>query len=113
MLLAHMTLSDKPFMGAVTEPRRAQGSVEMCETLFVKSSLININSPLTFDDVMLGALEVYARSGQACIISQFGVGGAMVPVVGTGISTATGRMARKSCASPVMAISTSRWRGNE
>ncbi len=94
MLYAHMTLSDKPFMGSVTEPSRAQDSVEMCEILFgrdfvsenvVMTSLININSPLTFDDVMMGALEIYARAGQACIISPFIVGGAMAPVsvVGT------------------------------
>ena len=36
MLMAHMTLSDKPFMGSVTEPSRAQDSVEMCEILFGK-----------------------------------------------------------------------------
>ena len=89
MLYAHMTLSDKPFMGSVTEPSRAQDSVEMCEILFgkefvagnvVMTSLININSPLTFDDVMMGALEVYAKAGQACIVSPFIVGGAMAPV---------------------------------
>ena len=89
MLHAHMTLSDKPFMGSVTEPSRAQDSVEMCEILFgkefvqsnaVMTSLINVNSPMTFDDVMAGALEVYAASNQACIISPFIVGGAMAPV---------------------------------
>ncbi|WP_281982123.1 trimethylamine methyltransferase family protein [Thalassorhabdomicrobium marinisediminis] len=94
MLLAHMTLSDKPFMGSVTEPSRARDSVEMCEILFgkefvaentVMTSLININSPLTFDDTMMGALEVYAEANQASIISPFIVGGAMAPVsvVGT------------------------------
>ena len=89
MLHAHMTLSDKPFMGSVTEPSRAQDSVDMCEILFgkafvqentVMTSLINVNSPMTFDDVMMGALEVYARNNQACIISPFIVGGAMAPV---------------------------------
>lgn len=89
MLLAHMTLSDKPFMGSVTEPSRAQDSVEMCEIMFgkdfvqentVMTSLININSPMTFDDVMMGALEVYAKNNQACIVSPFIVGGAMAPV---------------------------------
>ena len=89
MLHAHMTLSDKPFMGSVTEPSRAQDSVEMCEILFgkefvqsnaVMTSLINVNSPMTFDDVMAGALEVYAADNQACIISPFIVGGAMAPV---------------------------------
>ncbi len=94
MLYAHMTLSDKPFMGSVTEPSRARDSVEMCEILFgaermaqgpVMTSLININSPLTFDATMMGALEIYAEAGQACIISPFIVGGAMAPVsvVGT------------------------------
>jgi trimethylamine--corrinoid protein Co-methyltransferase len=96
MLLAHMTLSDKPFMGSVTEPSRAQDSVEMCEILFGKgfvqdntvlTSLININSPMTFDDVMMGALEVYARNNQACIISPFIVGGAMAPVSVAGTLT--------------------------
>jgi len=89
MLYAHMTLSDKPFMGSVTEPSRARDSVEMCEILFgkefvrdntVMTSLININSPMTFDDVMMGALEVYAEHNQACIVSPFIVGGAMAPV---------------------------------
>ena len=96
MLLAHMTLSDKPFMGSVTEPSRARDSVEMCEILFgkdfvqentVMTSLININSPLTFDEVMMGALEVYAQNNQACIISPFIVGGAMAPVSVAGTLT--------------------------
>ncbi len=89
MLLAHMTLSDKPYMGSVTEPDRAADSVEMSKILFgadfvdqntVMTSLININSPLTFDSIMMGALEVYARANQACIVSPFIVGGAMAPV---------------------------------
>ncbi len=96
MLMAHMTLSDKPFMGSVTEPSRAQDSVEMCEILFgkefvqdntVMTSLININSPLTFDDVMMGAMEVYAANNQACIVSPFIVGGAMAPVSVAGTLT--------------------------
>ncbi len=96
MLHAHMTLSDKPFMGSVTEPSRAQDSVEMCEILFgkefvqqntVMTSLTNINSPLTFDDTMMGALEVYARNNQACIVSPFIVGGAMAPVSVAGTLT--------------------------
>jgi trimethylamine--corrinoid protein Co-methyltransferase len=96
MLHAHMTLSDKPFMGSVTEPSRARDSVEMCEILFgkdvvaentVMTSLININSPLTFDDVMMGSLEVYAEAGQACIVSPFIVGGAMAPVSVAGTLT--------------------------
>jgi trimethylamine--corrinoid protein Co-methyltransferase len=96
MLHAHMTLSDKPFMGSVTEPSRAQDSVDICEILFgkqfvqdntVMTSLININSPMTFDDVMMGALEVYAANNQACIVSPFIVGGAMAPVSVAGTLT--------------------------
>lgn len=96
MLLAHMTLSDKPFMGSVTEPVRAQDSVDMCGILFgeefvqshtVMTSLININSPLTFDSTMMGALEVFARNNQAAIISPFIVGGAMAPVSVAGTLT--------------------------
>ena len=87
MLMAHMTLTDKPFMGSVTEPSRARDSVEMADILFggledrtALVSLININSPLTFDSVMMGALEEYAAANQAAIISPFIVGGAMAPV---------------------------------
>ncbi|MCG6884575.1 MAG: trimethylamine methyltransferase family protein [Silicimonas sp.] len=96
MLRAHMTLSDKPFMGSVTEPSRAQNSVEMCQILFgkefvaentVMTSLVNINSPLTFDATMMGALEVYAANMQAAIISPFIVGGAMAPVSAAGTLT--------------------------
>ena len=99
MLLAHMTLSDKPFMGSVTEPSRARDSVEMADILFgrhegrglegrtVMTSLININSPLTFDTVMMGALEAYAEANQACIVSPFVVGGAMAPVSVAGTLT--------------------------
>ena len=96
MLLAHMTLSDKPFMGSVTEPSRAQDSIDMAGVLFgadfvqantVMTSLININSPLTFDSIMMGALEIYARNNQAAIISPFIVGGAMAPVSVAGTLT--------------------------
>ncbi len=96
MLLAHITLTDKPFMGSVTAPERAADCVAMCEILFgadfvaanpVMTSLINVNSPLTFDATMMGALEVYAAAGQAVILSPFIVGGAMAPVTVAGTLT--------------------------
>ena len=93
MLLAHMTLSDKPYMGSVTAPERAADSVEMSRILFgedmptVMTSLVNINSPLTFDGTMMGALEVYAAANQASIVSPFIVGGAMAPVSVAGTLT--------------------------
>ncbi len=96
MIYAHITLSDKPFMGSVTAPERAKDSVKMCEIVFGKNfveknsvltSLININSPLVLDETMMGALEVYAKSNQACIVSPFIVGGAMAPVTVAGTLT--------------------------
>ena len=96
MLHAHMVLSDKPYMGSVTEPSRARDSVEMSKLLFgadfvdrntVMTSLININSPMTFDDTMMGSLEVYAAANQASIVSPFIVGGAMAPVTVAGTLT--------------------------
>ncbi|EFG9941275.1 trimethylamine methyltransferase, partial [Escherichia coli] len=77
MIYAHMRYSDKPFMGSVTAPERAEDTVEMCKILFgedylndhtVLTSLINANSPMVFDETMLGALKVYARNNQACIV---------------------------------------------
>ena len=89
MVLAHMTLSDKPFMGSVTAPERAEDTVAMCRILFgdqfvdencVVINLINANSPMVFDGTMLGALKVYARAGQGCVVSPFILAGAMSPV---------------------------------
>ena len=96
MVLSHMLYSDKPFMGSVTEPSRAADSVAMAKILFgdsfvdqntVMTSLININSPMTFDGIMMGAMEVYAQANQATIVSPFIVGGAMAPVTVAGTLT--------------------------
>ena len=87
MLLAHMTLSDKPYMGSVTEPVRAQDSVEMSDILFGGLDGRTVMTPLTFDGIMMGALEVYAKANQAAIISPFIVGGAMAPVTVAGTLT--------------------------
>ncbi|MCC7046572.1 MAG: trimethylamine methyltransferase family protein [Alphaproteobacteria bacterium] len=94
MLYAHIKLSDKPFMGSVTHPERAADSVSMVRILFgedfvdkntVLLSLINANSPMVFDGTMLGALKVYAKAGQANLITPFILAGAMSPctVAGT------------------------------
>lgn len=96
MVYSHMRLSDKPFMGSVTAPERAQDTVDMCKILFgeefvdqncVVINLINANSPLVWDDTMLGALKVYARNNQACVISPFILAGAMSPVTVLGTLT--------------------------
>lgn len=96
MVYAHMRYSDKPFMGSVTHPDRAQDTVSMAEILFGKdfvqsntvvTSLINANSPMVWDATMLGAAEVYARNNQACIITPFILSGAMSPVTVAGTLT--------------------------
>ncbi len=103
MVYTHMKYSDKPFMGSVTHPDRAQDTVEMAKILFgdnfvdpdtgknrtVVTSLINANSPMTFDDTMLGAAKVYARANQACLITPFILSGAMSPVTVAGTAAQT------------------------
>lgn len=93
MVYSHIRYSDKPFMGSVTAPERAQDTVDMAKILFgddfvdqncVITSLINANSPMVWDGTMLGAAKVYARSNQACVISPFILAGAMSPVTVAG-----------------------------
>lgn len=96
MVMAHIKYSDKPFMGSVTAPERAEDSVAMAKIVFgdefvdnncVLINLINANSPMVFDSTMLGALKVYARAGQASIVSPFILAGAMSPVTVAGTLT--------------------------
>jgi trimethylamine--corrinoid protein Co-methyltransferase len=103
MVHAHIRYSDKPFMGSVTHPERAQDSVELARIAFgdnfidpltgkprtVMINLINANSPLTFDDTMLGAAKVYARANQATLITPFILPGAMSPVTVAGTAAQT------------------------
>jgi trimethylamine--corrinoid protein Co-methyltransferase len=46
----------------------------------VTGDVINVNSPLVFDDRMLGGLITYARAGQVTFITPFILAGAMSPV---------------------------------
>ncbi len=98
MLYSHIKYSDKGFMGSVTAPERAQDTVEIIKILAgdnyfnpetgrprtYATSLINANSPMTFDDTMLGAAKVYAENNQACIVTPFILAGAMSPVTVAG-----------------------------
>src|ERR1700758_915022 len=90
MVFALQTLSDKPYMGSVTSGPNAADTIRMGEILFggreaierapASISLINVNSPLRYDDRMLSALVEYARAGQAVIVTPFLLMGAMSPV---------------------------------
>ncbi len=95
MVYSHIKYSDKAFMGSVTAPRRALDSVEMSKIVFgedfveencVMVNLINANSPMTYDSVMLGALKNYSRHNQAVMPSPFIVAGAMSPVTAAAVA---------------------------
>jgi trimethylamine---corrinoid protein Co-methyltransferase len=90
MVYALQTLSDKPYMGSVTSGPNAADTIAMGEILFggreaiertpASVSLINVNSPLRFDDRMLAALHEYVKRNQAVIVTPFLLMGAMSPV---------------------------------
>lgn len=97
MVYAHIRFSDKPFMGSVTASERAQDSVDLARIGFggdladrtVMTSLINANSPMSWDATMLGAARVYAENNQACIMTPFILSGAMAPVTPAAVATQT------------------------
>jgi trimethylamine--corrinoid protein Co-methyltransferase len=90
MVFALQTLTDKPYMGSVTSGPNAADTVRMTEMLLGGResieqtpgviSLINVNSPLRFDDRMLAAMFEYVRAGQPVVITPFLLMGAMSPV---------------------------------
>jgi len=90
MVYALQTLSDKPYMGSVTSGPNAADTIRMSEILFggreaieatpASISLINVNSPLRYDDRMLAAMLEYNRANQAVVITPFLLMGAMSPV---------------------------------
>ena len=89
MVYAHLRYSDKPFMGSVTAPERAEDSLAMARIVFGEAFMqehlviqgnINVNSPLVYDDTMTGALRAYAAANQGNVISSFILAGAMSPV---------------------------------
>ena len=77
-------------MGSVTSGPNAADTIRMTEIVFGGReaiektpgviSLINVNSPLRFDDRMLAAMFEYCRASQPVIITPFLLMGAMSPV---------------------------------
>jgi trimethylamine---corrinoid protein Co-methyltransferase len=89
MLHAHLTLSDKAFMGSVTSAARAADSIEMCRILFGREFVdshcvilgnVNVNSPLVLDGEASRVIRTYAAANQAPVCVPFILGGAMGPV---------------------------------
>ncbi len=90
---AHIRLSDRPFLGAVTSESRAEDTIEMARLVFgadftdrhcVIMGNVNVNSPLVWDGTMTKALRAYARAGQGIVVVPFILGGAMGPVTNAG-----------------------------
>ena len=80
--------SDKTFMGMTTSPKNAEDVMEICALLFgadfmqrhpVVTGNCNGNSPLVWDETMLGALRAFARYNQPVLCSPFVLGGANTP----------------------------------
>lgn len=89
MVYTHMTQSDKPHLGAITEMSRAQDSVDMAEILHGKEVMdencvimgnVNTNSPLLVDRVVTEAIRTYCGRGQGIVVVPFILSGAMGPV---------------------------------
>ncbi|MCY3879750.1 MAG: trimethylamine methyltransferase family protein [Rhodobacteraceae bacterium] len=83
-----MRYSDKTFMGMTTSPRNAEDVMEMCAILFgdafleehpVVTGNCNGNSPLVWDETMLGAMRAFCRRNQPVLCSPFVLGGANTP----------------------------------
>jgi trimethylamine--corrinoid protein Co-methyltransferase len=98
MIYSHVKYSDKPFMGSVTAPQRAQDTVDMAGIVFgdefiaentVILSLCNANSPLSWDRAMLGSAKIYAENNQATMLTPFILAGAMAPVTVAGTAAQT------------------------
>jgi trimethylamine---corrinoid protein Co-methyltransferase len=89
MLFVHMTCTDKPHLGAITEKSRAADSVAMARLLHgddgfeqrcVIMGNVNTNSPLLVDKVVTEAAAVYCGAGQGIVAVPFILSGAMGPV---------------------------------
>lgn len=83
-----MKYSDKTFMGMTTSPKNAEDVMEMCAILFgdafmethaVVTGNCNGNSPLVWDETMLGAMRAFSRRNQPVLCSPFVLGGANTP----------------------------------
>lgn len=83
-----MKHSDKTFMGMTTSPKNAADVMDMCDILFgqgyidthpVVTGNCNGNSPLVWDEVMLGAMREFCKRNQPVLCSPFVLGGANTP----------------------------------
>lgn len=93
MVYAHMRWSDRPFLGSITAPERAEDSIAMCRILFgsdfvdqncVIMGNFNTTSPLVLDGVTTAGVRAYAEAGQGSVHVPFLLGGAVSPLTMAG-----------------------------
>jgi trimethylamine--corrinoid protein Co-methyltransferase len=84
------TVCDKPMLGTSHGRIISQNVLDMARIIFgddlkpeagpVTGGVINVNSPLVYDERMLGGLITFAKAGQIVVVTPFILAGAMSPV---------------------------------
>ncbi len=85
------TLTDKVLMGTTHGRVITQDVIDMAKIIFggeenvpdigpITGGIINVNSPLVYDDRMLGGMMTMAKHGQVTVVTPFILAGAMSPV---------------------------------
>ncbi len=89
-ILLGLTMTDKPLPGTSHGPIIVGDILKMMRMVFgadlqpelgpVTGGVINANSPLVYDDRMLGGMIAFAKEGQVNVVTPFILAGAMSPV---------------------------------
>lgn len=107
MVYAHMRYSDRPFLGSITAPSRAEDSIEMSRILFgadfvdqncVVMGNFNTTSPLVIDGETTAGIRAYAAANQGSIHLPFLLGGAVSPLTMAGQAAQSLAESMVSCA---------------
>ncbi|MDG4877167.1 trimethylamine methyltransferase family protein [Mesorhizobium sp. WSM4935] len=93
MLLAHLSRSDKPFMGSIASPAAAEAVIDLTAAAVGRPAsagacnllhLINASPPLTYWPNPLKCLRAIALKGEASMVSSYMMMGATSPVTVAG-----------------------------
>lgn len=107
MVYAHMRYSDRPFLGSITAPSRAEDSIEMSRILFGRDFVdqncvvmgnFNTTSPLVIDGETTAGIRAYAAAGQGSVHLPFLLGGAVSPLTMAGQAAQSLAESMVSCA---------------
>ncbi len=107
MVYAHIRYSDRPFLGSITAPERAQDSIDMARIVFgddftEKNCVImgnfNTTSPLVIDGVTSRGIRAYAGAWQGSVHLPFLLGGAVSPLTMAGQAAQSLAESMVSCA---------------